>query len=548
MMQDTTHCPEGIPSATLAAWHDGSLSTVEYEYIAAHVPECLACRVELATYDRVDVALRGMVAPEPDGRLWQAVRDGMKHGERSMRGWVPRLASGLGAVAAVVLLVLGFAQVLRYRTAPSVRVRATATSAPQGTPTSLPTAIPPVPAVDGPQLNWQQAHLPAPLTDTAFLPFAVAPNDGESAYACNVISDDSGGTLTFYRTSDRALHWTALTQVQVKESPVSIKCGIDIDAQDANRVLMQIAVFRMDNNKRLTWYELSEDGGTTWTRLDASWRLGSLATVNGKTYALRQIDGTPQDLSVSVDHLHSWQSVSQALLGPNKMINHYWLSPSGELLAEVITVANIATPPAAATASPLQGLPIYHFALWRSADGGAHWSVFPTPTLSTYSTFGTLEFVVGQPVAGQPWHMCIPFPPQDGAATAGLDCTFDGGQTWSVRPLLCTIAPCPISSQVSTSYIRQYSSQYVSLYTLASDDAVLVTALAPGATDQNGVSGPDGLYRLPRGSTTWQYLGTMAGSYIYSFAPTPQGGVLWANTGGRNYEALPGLFSTATYP
>ncbi|MGZ3674524.1 MAG: anti-sigma factor family protein [Ktedonobacterales bacterium] len=85
-MQATTHCPEGITSAMLAAWRDGVLSTAEAERIAAHAPECPVCSAELATYDRMDAALRRMGAPEPDGRLWQAVRDSMKGGRRRQLG------------------------------------------------------------------------------------------------------------------------------------------------------------------------------------------------------------------------------------------------------------------------------------------------------------------------------------------------------------------------------------------------------------------------------------------------------------------------------
>lgn len=539
MMQDTMTCTEGITPATLASWRDGALSADEAERVAVHVPECPACRAELATHDRLDVALRRMVAPEPDGRLWRAVRDGMNRGRGQRRAEVraPRLAGGIGAVAAVVLLALGFAQVLRYHTTTSVRISATAiaTSTPQGTPTPLPTAIPPAPAVNGPRPDWQQAQLPAPLDDQHFLMFAIAPNDGETAYACRVVSDGNGGTLTFYRTTDRALHWAKLTDVQVKQSSVSIKCYVQVDAQDANRVLMSVYVYSMTSSDRLTWYELSEDGGATWTRLDATWQLSSPATVNGKTYALRRKDGTPQYLADSVDHLHTWESVSQALIGPQQWVSNFWISPDGELLAEVSTTPDAAASPTAAT-SPI---PRPTLALWRSSDGGAHWAPFSTPTVPGGGWF---MFVVGHPVADQPWQVCIPYLPQDGVSAASLDCTFDGGRTWSARPLLCTTAPCPPSSQVSTSYISHYNSQYVQFYTLASDGAVLVAALAPGSTDQPG------LYRLPRGSTTWQYLGRLAGDYTFSYAPTARGGILWANSGGGNYEALPGTFSTATYP
>lgn len=42
-----------------------------------------------------------------------------------------------------------------------------------------------------------------------------------------------------------------------------------------------------------------------------------------------------------------------------------------------------------------------------------------------------------------------------------------------------------------------------------------------------------GLYRLPQGSTQWQSVGPTFGSNAFFFAPTPNGGVLWAYAAGR---------------
>jgi hypothetical protein len=87
---------------------------------------------------------------------------------------------------------------------------------------------------------------------------------------------------------------------------------------------------------------------------------------------------------------------------------------------------------------------------------------------------------------------------------------------------------------------------------LASDGAFVEMALAPGSDSQLG------LYRLPQGSTMWQYLGPIAGSNAFFFAPTPNGGILWAHAGGTflarlagiigGHQTLPGALSTANYP
>ncbi len=148
--------------------------------------------------------------------------------------------------------------------------------------------------------------------------------------------------------------------------------------------------------------------------------------------------------------------------------------------------------------------------------------------------------VVEQPAAGQPWHICAQYQTQPSTA-ASLACTFDGGRTWSARPLLCIVAPCRQISPVDTPSF------------VASDGAVIWMSGAPGSDSQLG------LYRLPRGSTTWQYLGPIAGSNAFFFAPTANGGLLWAYAGGGGqggqlsgsiggHQSLPGVLSTASYP
>lgn len=544
MTSATTQCPERVAPETLAAWRDGTLPAAEVARLDTHIPECPACRAALSTYEAQDVALRRYPAPEPDERLWHAVRERIGTGHRSPhtagRMRPRRLAGGLGALAAVVLLSLGFAQVLRSRVPASVRTSPTATVS--GTPTPLPTAVPASPAVPGPRPNWQQAQLPvSPLSDQDILTFAVVPGHGESAYACHAISGSNGATLTFYRTADRALHWTQLTQVTVPHLDAS-DCMVQVDALDGSRVLIQVRGQDMQTFKDAMWYDLSEDGGKTWTRLDQSAPISDLATIKGTTYALRQVvEGQTYVavLSASTDHLRTWQSIDQSLVGPDQMVTNFWLNPDGELMVQVETTSGA---PASATPSNRPNtMPVrMSVALWRSTDGGAHWSPFPAPVLTSDGV--EPHFTVQAPAAGQPWHICAPYTPQ-GSSSASLACTYDGGHTWSTRPLLCIAAPCASSSQATSD-----SGQYF----LASDGAVLDMALAPGSDSQLA------LYRLPPNATTWQYLGPIAGSNAYFFAPTPTGGVLWAFAGGEyaarlsgsigGHQALPGVLATATYP
>src|SRR5260221_14660484 len=97
-----------------------------------------------------------------------------------------------------------------------------ARTAPEGKPTLPPTLWPASPATNGPRPSWQQARLPVePLTDQDILTYAVVPGHGESAYACHGTSDRAGVTLTFYRTTDRALHWATLTQLKEPDVDLS---------------------------------------------------------------------------------------------------------------------------------------------------------------------------------------------------------------------------------------------------------------------------------------------------------------------------------------
>lgn len=258
----TARCPERIAPAMLAAWRDGALSATEAAHITAHVGECPACQAEIATYEALDTALRSQPAPEPDERLWRAVRASRPALASTRRAGTSfrQRAGRVAALVAVLLLALGFAQVLRGHAPRTTRTSATATTKPVGTPTALPTALPAAPPTNGPQVSWQPAALPyAPLTDRDILSYGVAPSQGNAAYACHGIADSTGATLTFYSTTDRAQHWRTLTQLHEPSIDLS-ECMVQVDALDPSRVLVGVRGQDMRTLKEVAWYELSEDG------------------------------------------------------------------------------------------------------------------------------------------------------------------------------------------------------------------------------------------------------------------------------------------------
>ncbi|HEU4784586.1 MAG TPA: zf-HC2 domain-containing protein, partial [Ktedonobacterales bacterium] len=532
-------CSLGISHATIAAWRDGALPSDESARIAAHVSGCEACRHEIALYESLDNALRRQPVPQSDGRLWRAVRAGMTsaHGPRNTRRTVRRVAGATSALAAVLLLALGFAQLFQARGNITYHPSSTATVV-QGTPTPLPTVGPVSPAVPGTPLTVTPANLPTSgITfgerSDDILSFGVASTDGNIAYACYSQTSNTGGhvssQITIYRTSDRAMHWTRLAQFPWPDAQTS-ECVVQVDALDSSRVLVHIGGQDVTTFNEVQWYELTEDSGATWIRLAYSDSLSYLATANRRTYAIRwqvirqQSNGQPKyevHLSVSTDHLRTWQPIDVPITSAGGAVSQFWVRSDGTILAMVSSSAGM---------------------LQQSTDGGARWKAIPLPTLSAGLGFGSIG-VQQSTTRSQPWRICIDELTTDGPAAkrsdVGVICTFDGGVTWSIRPTLCTNAPC------STRAIR-----YLTGFAIAPDGALLA-----GSPDS---SYHDGLYRLPENSSQWEYLGPVSGGF---FAPTSSaGGVVWSFAGGAYIDNLSGnigghlgslpnvLLATAAYP
>jgi hypothetical protein len=471
------------------------------------------------------------------------------------------VAGATSALAAVLLLALGFAQLFQARGNVTFHPSSTATVV-RGTPTPLPTAGPASPAVRVAAPNWQPGNFPTSgITfgerSDDILSFAVAATDGATAYACYSQTDQAGSRITMYRTSGRAMHWTQLTRFSLPNFQTS-ECMVQVDALDANRVLMSIRGQDFQTLASVQFHELTEDGGASWTKLSNDDDYYDIATVNGRTYALRQhvvgqqSNGLPkveQRLSVSANHLRSWQPIDSGLIAQGESVTRFWARPDGELLIEAATGASpaqvfgITTPTTESTQGQAQD---NSTPLWRTDDGGAHWSAFPLPNLSNGLHLGNGDtffgsWAVQQPIAsGQPWRLCANTVSDSGKAPTGVLCTLNGGKTWSVRPYLCASAPCGATDAPG----------FAGPETLTSDGSLLM--LAPDKASHLG------LYRLPQDSSQWQYLGPMTGDFFY--ISSARGGVLWQFAGGiylglfsgnigGHLGSLPNvLLATAAYP
>lgn len=556
-------CPLDLTPAIIAAWRDGALTADEAARIAAHVPGCPVCQREIARWESLDDALRRMPVPPSNGQLWRDVRAGMTsarsaHSSRTNRQTARRLIGAGSALAAVLLLALGFAQIFRlHGGSTNVRPGATgttsATATAQGTPAPLPTPIPALPAITGARPAWRPGNFPAAgITfgdqSSDILSFAVAPSDGQTAYACYSTTDTTGSQIRIYRTANGAQTWILLATFAAPHNQTS-DCTPQVDALDASRVLVSVWGQDMQTLQATHWHELTEDGGATWSRLSYDDQPYGITTVKGQNYALRmqvvgaQPNGQPryeERLVVSSDHLRTWRPIDQPLLAVGQSVTQFWARPDGELLvttaiAQSASSTSPLTPTATLEHPPYNGTP-----LWQSADGGATWNVLPPPRLSGDLILGAVT--VGQSTAQQPWRICIRETSPDGRTTMGIVCTFDGGQTWSVRPYLCANAPCPAGTPLGFAGDGDM---------LAADDSLLI--LAPNASSQLG------LYRLPAQSNQWEYLGPATGANTFFYAPTAHGGTLWLFAGGVTIQAnlsgvigghmaIPGMLATAAYP
>lgn len=410
------------------------------------------------------------------------------------------------AVAALCLAALlggcGTATGASLRT-PGVTAAPTSTIVLGATPTSVPTPALTVlraagPPVAGTNAIWRHANLPAGF-GMAFheSDLHVAASDGRRAYSCGasagaarpqvIVTHDGGASWT--RVADIPGQWDgcqSLTVDALNPAIVVACCG-----SSASGFVQAISL----------------DGGASW-RLDAEPRgavIFQLATRGSRTYAMfGDTDGSGNmTLATSDDHLQTWHAIDTGLTTSN--YRAFWLNPaSGALLLE---------------SWPGGGA----FQLWRSDDGGGHWSQMAVPEA------GVGEFTAQQPSGAMPWHICGSVPASGAASPDSFICTSDGGRTWTQEPLLI-----PGSA---ASYAEQ-------LVGLPPDGSLLATVSSgEGAT----------LYRLPAGATRWQALGRLpeGSDGGCAYASTLGGGMLWtfpAESDGASNPDSPTAVYSAAYP
>lgn len=503
----TTVCPAGYAPALIAAYHDQALDADKSAAIRQHVAECQICSTWLTEHAKVDAALRAQRVPSPDARLWTNVRyasGGAAHRPRGAKT-LRRTLSGAGALVAVLLIALGFAQALHPRASTTQRRVTLATSTatrPAGTVVTLqapPTATQPV---AGAAVHVHPVAVPFALTDADAGSISVSPQDGNTAYLCYGHNQSPQTTVAAWVTHDLGASWTPITPLPDTGKINIGQCAVWADALDPSILGAFDSAQDLDTLDEYAHMYVSRDRGAHWTLVPDTIALYGMATVGSRTYAIRTTGtgfgySTGENLSVSTDGLATWQPIDQQFTAQREFVSQFWArADNGTLLAAVSPAITSRGP------SPAQ-------TLWESTDGGRHWTRLSAPA--------TPYFVAQAPAAGQPWHVCGYGPdPSSSQGSVMLGCSTDGGSTWTALSASILLTQCAGSA------CQEQALLYSPTATLASDGSLLVL-----------FNGSD-LYRLPAGSTQWQYLGSMPGN-AGLYAPTAHGGAFWSYGGGGLY-------------
>jgi hypothetical protein len=511
--QNTLDCALGLTTETLSSWRDDGLRGDEEQWMRRHVATCAACEQRLEGFATVARALGRQRDLEPGDRVWRGVQERLAAQRRDRNVLMHHSALSRQEViaAASVILVVGLlAYVLYAVRAHRIEGAPTSTATSATTPTLASSVI-----IPGPQLAWQQAHLPpgveVTMASLALKTLAVAPSDGDVAYLCVAPTQREGQALEtnahIYVTRDRGQNWERGGDVPVGAQPqVSLKafmleCHIVVDATRPDMAVVEtewVQVGAEGDNSQIASFA-SVDYGAHWRKLvypnlfvisPEMATYGSVIFASGSTQTLSR-DQTQNrgnsGLWVSHDQMKTWQALA---LPSGVTPSAFWLNPStGALLL------------AANRQESGDSL------LLSSTNGGVHWTPLPAP-----STPG-IAWIVQSPQGATSWRICGATRPFDDTAQPQvntLTCSHDGGQTWTARPALNLAQNSPKGSQFIAS---------ASVLALTSDGAALATT----------VEGATRFYRLPTGGSVWQDLGPMPtyGDPGPTYSPTSTGGALW---------------------
>lgn len=500
-------CPLGVSDRTLSALRDGVMRQSEAARLAAHVEGCSACGARLSAFDDLATLLRSERSPEPDERLWRAIATAAA--TSPVRASLPRIwrsrFAGVGpsrpawgtlsALAAVLLLTVGFVALLGQRL-PSSLVKPpgitrtptlTPTFTPAPTATPRPTATPDL--LPASPLVWQPVDGPAL---GQFVESVVFANDGRSGYACTVGNDAQGGVMEIWHTFDRGAHW--IPARVVPPDPSYNGCELVVDAADPS--VAALAWAPRANQGDDTGLMTTVDGGVTWQAVaeQSLTQIDQLDSRGGVIYAVRETvsggNSLEYHLWASDDRMRSWHQVDHGLPA---YVQGFWLQPDGSSILLVVS----------------RGPTVIPTRLWSSPDGGATWQQLEVPAalpddyrpVRLANPIGYANGIVARSLQGQ-FHICVSnFTAQSGQSP-DVTCSNDGGVTWHARALaFLDAAPGDAGS--------------ANLVGITNDGTLLAAGFGT-------------LYRLSATANRWQSLGPLPRIGV-TYHPSPDAGILWAD-------------------
>ena len=340
-------------------------------------------------------------------------------------------------------------------------------------------------ALQGPPLQWTAGSLPPGnhADGPGFLNVPeVALNDGNTAYICAYPTSTSVGAGVWV-THDRARRWTRLADLPFVPHQLT-RCRIIPDAVDPAIVSAMVSWTPMKENPP-PYVQVdnfaSFDGGQHWQSSSGPqpFAVEWTATYHSTTMAVLATPATYSGLWISHDQLQTWQRVSP---GMNIDVSSLAINPSNGQLIQFGGNTGSTVP------------------LEESDDDGQHWTTISTPLPSSPPPGANMpdwgaSYLISLPAPGQPWRICGPGqdPGPDGLGV--LECSLDGGRTWTKRPRLV---------------LYDYNG-YITKFPQVSDEF----AVGPDGTifaQPVGGSGfgfdiPPGIYELAPGANRWQSLG-----------------------------------------
>lgn len=247
----------------------------------------------------------------------------------------------------------------------------------------------------------------------------VSHHDGAIAYSCQANPKKVPSPIV-WTTRDTGANWAVITPSGL---PAGIGgCKIILDDNDARTLIISFypilsTSFPAGSDQWVTY--ASFDSGETWSKptgLQNGTVILTLASSHGRFYALQETNM----LYISNDYMQHWTRIDTNLPKTSsvpsqsqeaKEIVAMWVNPTtGGVLAQVRSQI-----------------------LWSTKDDGAHWAEIPYPSAVFIGDPNGPALTVGFPATHGYPIICGVFNPILSGDQQRIECTTDGGQTWTDR-------------------------------------------------------------------------------------------------------------------